>query len=114
MAQGYKGFAQIAREANKRLEELKKQKGMDPLLEERGFIGPNDITSAEYAWEMRKTEYQQIKAIEKTGSPMVLNHADGKQHEYLITEAIKAVKKFPKRYCRIIHGSKRKCKNWKR
>ena len=45
MAQGYKGFAQIAREANKRLEELKKQKSMDPLLEERGFIGPNDITS---------------------------------------------------------------------
>lgn len=95
MAQGYKGFAQIAREANKRLEELKKQKTMDPLLEERGFIGQNDITSAEYAWEMRKTEYQQIKAIEKTGSPMVLNHADGKQHEYLITEAIKAGKEIP-------------------
>jgi len=95
MAQGYKGFAQIAREANKRLEELKKQKSMDPLLEERGFIGPNDITSAEYAWEMRKTEYQQIKAIEKNGSPMVLNHADGKQHEYLITEAIKAGKEIP-------------------
>ena len=36
---------------------------MDPLLEERGFIGPNDITSAEYAWEMRKTEYQQITTI---------------------------------------------------
>ena len=26
---------------------------------------------------------------------MVLNHADGKQHEYLITEAIKAGKEIP-------------------
>lgn len=62
---------------------------------EDGFVGKNDITDAEYAWQMSPLDYQQIRAIEKTGSPMVLDARDRKAHEKFVVWALKNGKDVP-------------------
>jgi Helicase conserved C-terminal domain/SNF2-related domain len=64
-------------------------------IEEKEYVGENDITDAEHAWEMRQLEYQQIKAIQKTGRPNVLDAKDGDEHEKIIAWALKQGKPVP-------------------
>jgi|GEM_PF-668477 len=62
---------------------------------EDGFVGQNDITDAEYAWQMTQLDYQQVRAIEKTGSPLVLDAKDRKAHEKFVEWALKNGKDVP-------------------
>ncbi|MGK2861790.1 MAG: hypothetical protein ACSLE0_07630, partial [Chitinophagaceae bacterium] len=64
-------------------------------MEEKSYIGDNDITDAKYAWEMTPLEYQQIKAIQKTGSPNILDAKDRREHEKIIEWAVKQGKIVP-------------------
>ena len=64
-------------------------------IEDKGYVGDNDITDAKYAWDMRQLKYQKIKAIEKTGSPYVLDAKDGDEHEKLVEWALKNGKSIP-------------------
>ena len=64
-------------------------------MEEKEFVGDNDITDAQYAWEMRQLEYQQIKSIQKTGRPNVLDAKDGDEHEKIVEWALKQGKHVP-------------------
>jgi hypothetical protein len=61
-------------------------------MEDKAYVGDNDITDAKYAWDMRQLEYQQIKAIEKTGRPNVLDAKDGDEHERIVEWALKQSK----------------------
>ncbi|MDO9184486.1 MAG: SNF2-related protein [Bacteroidia bacterium] len=65
-------------------------------MEEKEYVGENDIIDAEHAWEMRQLEYQQIKAIQKTGRPNVLDAKDGDEHEKIVEWALKQGKPIPK------------------
>ncbi|MBI3519513.1 MAG: hypothetical protein HY062_09185 [Bacteroidetes bacterium] len=62
---------------------------LEENIEEKAFVGENNITDAEYAWDMRQLEYQQIMAIEKTGRPNVLDAKDGDEHEKIVEWALK-------------------------
>lgn len=62
---------------------------------EDGFVGENDITDAQYAWQMRQLDYQQVRAIEKTGSPHILDAKDRKAHEKFVEWALKNGKDVP-------------------
>ena len=64
-------------------------------MEEKAFVGENDITNVEYAWEMTPLEYQQVKAIQKTGRPNVLDAKDRREHEKIIEWALNAGKTIP-------------------
>ena len=64
-------------------------------MEEKEYVGDNDITEAKYAWEMSQLEYQQVKAIEKTGRPNVLDAKDRREHEKIVEWALKQGKSVP-------------------
>lgn len=64
-------------------------------IEEKEYVGENDITDANYAWQMTQLEYQQIKAIEKTGRPNVLDANDRREHEKIVEWALKQGKPVP-------------------
>ncbi|MBS1635391.1 MAG: hypothetical protein JST26_05665 [Bacteroidetes bacterium] len=57
--------------------------------EEEGYIGDNEISHAKYVWDMPRIEYQQLKAIEKTGYPHILDARDGRKHREFVEWAIK-------------------------
>ena len=116
--QGYKMFRKIYQQANQRLKEgkqnlkdmegramqserlarhikreLKKEEMAKREIEieqfqEENFTPDNEITYKKYPWLMTQTEYQQIKAIEKVGSPRVLDMRDGDVHEQLVKRAL--------------------------
>ena len=69
-------------------------KGLESIGDKE-YVGDNDISDAKYAWEMRQLDYQQIKAIEKTGSPHVLDAKDGDEHGEIVQWALKQGKPVP-------------------
>ncbi|GAA0892596.1 hypothetical protein GCM10009122_22750 [Fulvivirga kasyanovii] len=67
--------------------ELPEKPGKETEQEElppNAFLGENPVTDRQYAWEMTRLQFQEIMAIRKTGSPMVLNARDGQIHEALV------------------------------
>jgi len=60
-------------------------------------IAGNPILDMDDAWTMTPLEYQQMKAIEKTGSAMVLNAHDRRNHEAIVKQAIEDGQPVPQR-----------------
>lgn len=63
--------------------------------EEKAFIGHNDITDAEYVYDMRQVDYQKIKSVERSGMPHLLDEKDAKEHEKIVEWAINEGKDIP-------------------
>ncbi len=57
----------------------------------------NPIIDVDDGWTMTPLEYQQMKAIEKAGNPMVLNAVDRRNHEAIVKQAIEDKMAVPKR-----------------
>lgn len=60
-------------------------------------IADNPILDMDDAWTMTPLEYQQVKAIEKTGSSMVLDAQDRRNHEAIVKQAIEDGQQVPQR-----------------
>jgi hypothetical protein len=60
-------------------------------------IADHPILDTDDAWTMTPLEYQQLKAIEKTGSSMILDAKDRRNHEAIIKQAIEDGKNIPQR-----------------
>ncbi len=58
---------------------------------------PDEPSSQQPAWMLTQLEYQQQKAIEKTGSTYVLNAQDKRDHEALVRKALEEGKPVPER-----------------
>ncbi|MCB0376567.1 MAG: hypothetical protein KDD04_11655, partial [Sinomicrobium sp.] len=56
--------------------------GLEKRLTDHPILDTHD------AWRMTPLEYQQMKAIEKTGSPMALDKRDSDNHEAIVKQAI--------------------------
>ncbi|HSH64406.1 MAG TPA: hypothetical protein VLB84_01090, partial [Bacteroidia bacterium] len=69
-------------------------KGLENI-EEKEFVGENEISDAEYAWEMRAIEYKSIKAVERTGYPHMTDDKDGAEHRKIVEWALKQGKPVP-------------------
>lgn len=63
---------------------------------EKNITG-HPILDVDDAWTMTPLEYQQMKAIEKTGSSMVLNAQDRRNHEAIVKQAIEDGQPVPQR-----------------
>ena len=60
-------------------------------------IADNPILDMDDAWTMTPLEYQQVKAIEKTGSAMILDANDRRNHEAIVRQAIEDGRNIPQR-----------------
>lgn len=102
---GIEGTKEQVLKAVKYIEDLtgfKGSKGLEYIsFNEFEFAPPKSEKSAsnkqEQDWELTPLEYQQKRAIEKTGSAMVLDAADKQEHEAIVKKALSKRKPVPQK-----------------